>query len=67
MSRRLRKHINNKWEDVRVECPGILDLEIASMRCPTCNRWCNKVYTYGDPTEFVNYCPYCGANMKGDT
>ena len=41
------------------------DVSIASMFCPNCKRWNSKVYLYGNPTEHVNYCPFCGAKMGG--
>lgn len=63
--------VRGKWEDVHVRdystnINGGINLSVASMFCPACNRWHNEVYHYGNPTETVHYCPNCGARMDGD-
>lgn len=50
------------WEDVDVAYEEKVD--VASMRCSVCYRWNNRVFFYGNPTDFVNFCPFCGAQMK---
>lgn len=62
-----------KWEQVSVSYMSEMDEEsreviaIVSMFCPQCNRYHNEVYIYGNPTYGVNFCPNCGADMRGDT
>lgn len=55
-----------KWE--RVEVIPITEVNtphaVASMYCPNCERYHNQVYFYGNPIENVNFCPYCGADMR---
>lgn len=63
----VRPVVRAKWEDVHIDRPEIADLEVASMFCPNCNRWHNEVYHYGNPTEFANYCCFCGADMRGES
>ena len=62
----LKEHVASvkhaKWECVRIDCDVRYDM--VTMRCPICKRWHTGVYHYGYPTEFVNYCPYCGAKME---
>ena len=59
------------WEQVEILHAEDLNEEdkncivIASMFCPKCKRYHNEVYLYGSPTEFVRYCPNCGAKMDG--
>lgn len=60
----VRPVVRAKWEDVHIDRPEIADIEVASMFCPNCNRWYNKVYHYGNPIEFVNFCSFCGADMR---
>lgn len=60
----VRPVVRAKWEDVHIDRPEIADLEVASMFCPHCNRWHNEVYQYGNPIEFANFCPHCGAKME---
>lgn len=62
----VREVVKAKWEDVHIDRLEIADLEVASMFCPNCNRWHNEVYHYGNPIEFANYCPFCGADMKAE-
>ena len=57
-----------KWEavewfylDEATEIPET----ICSMRCPVCKSYHSKVYYYGDPTDLMNFCPTCGADMRG--
>ena len=63
----VRPVVRSAWE--QVEVMHLEDMQappdtIASMYCPNCKRYTNRVYFYGDPTEFVNYCCYCGADMR---
>lgn len=52
-------HENKRhWADQNVSA-------IASMYCPKCKRYHNEVYFHGDPVENVNFCPNCGADMRG--
>ena len=65
----VRPVVRSAWE--QVEVMRLEDMQappdtIASMYCPNCKRYTNRVYIYGDPTEFVNYCCYCGADMRGN-
>lgn len=62
----VRPVVRGGWEDVHIDRPEIADLEVATMFCQNCNRWHNEVYQYGDPIEFVNFCPNCGADMRGE-
>lgn len=61
-----------EWEQVEVNYLDDMDADIkestaiASMYCPICKRYHNEVYLYGVPTYGVNYCPNCGAEMKGE-
>lgn len=59
----VRPVVRAKWEDIHIDRPEIADLEVASMFCPNCNRWHNRVYHYGNPVEFENFCSFCGAWM----
>lgn len=60
-----------KWEQIEVNYFADMDDEIkesmaiASMFCPKCKRYHNEVYLYGNPTYGVNFCPACGADMRG--
>ena len=56
-----RQH--GKWEEVEVEHRR--GVNIASMRCSKCRRYHSEVYIYGDPTENVNFCNFCGTDMRG--
>lgn len=56
-----------RWEQVEVERVEEMDYPpavVASMFCPVCHHWHNEVYFYVNPTENVNYCPFCGAKME---
>ncbi len=54
-----------KWAEVHIDfAEDWADMQIASMLCDNCHRWHNEVYHYGNPIEFANYCPHCGAKMK---
>ena len=57
-----------KWEDVDVafiDSQNTVGLHaIASMLCPVCERYHNEAYWYGEPTDGVNFCPNCGADMR---
>lgn len=59
-----------RWEQVEVNYFADMDEEIqesmaiASMFCPRCKRYHNEVYLYGGATYGVNFCPYCGADMR---
>ena len=61
-----------RWEQVEVNYFADMDEEIqesmaiASMFCPRCKRYHNEVYLYGDATYGVNFCPNCGADMRGE-
>ena len=53
---------HGKWECVQIDYD--VRCNMATMRCPICKRWHSGVYHYGNPTEYVNYCSYCGARME---
>ena len=62
----VREVKRGKWEEVEVI--WLVDIEdkpdaIASMFCPKCKRYANHVYHYGNPTDGMNFCPNCGAQM----
>ena len=60
----VQENIKGKWTEV-----SVVDFEnhsIASMRCDKCGLYHNEVYFYGCPTENVNFCPNCGADMRGE-
>lgn len=65
----VRPVVKAHWEDVDVsfiDSKNTVGLHaIASMFCPVCERYHNEVYWYGEPTDGVNYCPNCGADMRG--
>lgn len=63
----VRPAVRAKWEDVHIDRPEIADLEVASMFCPNCNRWHNRVYHYGNPIDFENFCSFCGADMREES
>ena len=60
--------VRGTWEDVDVqEVSAYTSLPITvitSMRCNKCLKYHNEVYFYGNPTEYVNFCPNCGADMR---
>ena len=56
-----------RWSQVQVDFSNDPDLQIACMFCDNCHRWHTEVYHYGNPIEFANYCPHCGASMKEET
>lgn len=60
---------HGRWDVVEVEDVSTKSrlpiTTIASMWCNQCNRFHNEIYYYGDPTEYANYCPHCGAKMDG--
>lgn len=66
----VRPVVHGKWEHVNITYLDDMDeeareaLAIASMFCPNCKRYHNEVYIYGNPTENVNFCPKCGADMR---
>ena len=66
----VRENVRGEWEQVTVRNKDHDDLKaieaVASMRCPYCHRWNNEVYLYGNPTEMANFCPSCGAEMRGE-
>lgn len=49
------------WDKVTIEYNEAANMHIASMRCSVCKRYHSEIYTYGDPTEFLHYCNFCGA------
>lgn len=57
----------SKWEQVSID--RLTDREIngfddvTSMFCPFCQRYHTVPYLYGNPVEYINYCPYCGKYM----
>ena len=61
-----------RWEQVEVNYLADMDedikesMAIASMFCPSCKRYHNEVYLYGNPIYGVNFCPNCGADMTED-
>ena len=61
-----------KWEQIEINYFADMENEIkesmaiASMYCPVCKRYHNEVYLYGDATHGANYCPWCGADMRGE-
>ena len=61
---------HGKWLDIDVEDvskrSNLPITTIASMWCNQCNRFHNEIYYYGNPTEYANYCPHCGAKMDGE-
>ena len=65
----VRENKYGKWESVEVfyvtEHPDNTPEAIASMFCPNCKRYHNEVFFYGNPIENVNFCPRCGADMRG--
>lgn len=50
------------WEDVNIDYD--VQCNMVTMWCPVCKKWHSKVYVYGNPTENINYCSYCGAIMN---
>ena len=66
------KRKTGKWEQIEISYFADMDDEtktgmaIASMFCPRCKRYHNEVYLYGNPTFGVNFCPNCGADMRGE-
>ena len=64
----VRPVVRAHWDDVDVsfiDSQNTVGLHaIASMFCPVCERYHNEAYWYGDPTEGVNFCPNCGAEME---
>ncbi len=58
---------HGKWEEVTVDYIADVfdgsDPMMSSMRCNKCDRYYNRVYSYGDPKHLANYCPHCGAKM----
>ena len=63
----VRENVKSKWEDVEITMitEDNAPSEIVSMFCPNCKRYHNEVYHYGNPIENANFCPNCGADMKG--
>ena len=66
----VRPVVRAVWEQVEVRYEDeLIDnpvQAVASMFCPNCKRYHNEVYFYGMPTEQVNFCPNCGADMRGE-
>ena len=66
----VRPVVRGKWEEVEVSYiedmydKGNLPETIVSMYCPICERYHTEVYWYGNPTENINFCPNCGADMR---
>lgn len=66
----VRPVVRARWEQIEVSYFEDMDderresLAIASMYCPKCKRYHNEVYIYGNPTEHVNFCGFCGADMR---
>lgn len=56
---------HGRWEEIDVQ--DVKNCTITSMRCNKCNRYNNKVYFYGNPTDNALFCPHCGARMDGET
>ena len=54
--------VRGKWEYVDIVYDGAN--KISSMRCSNCHKWHNEVFICGNPTDFVNYCSFCGAKME---
>ena len=65
----VRPVVHGEWADIDVqEVSAYTSLPIStitSMRCNKCLKYHNEVYFYGNPAESVNFCPNCGADMKG--
>lgn len=61
---------HGRWDVVEVEDVSTKSnlpiTTIASMWCNRCNRFHNEIYYYGNPTEYANFCPNCGARMDGE-
>ena len=57
--------VRGRWEYVGIVDDGAN--KISSMRCSNCHKYHNEVYIYGNPTDFVNYCPNCGAKTEEQT
>jgi hypothetical protein len=55
------EQVEVRYEDELIDNPV---QAVASMFCPNCQRYHNEVYFYGMPTERVNFCPNCGADMR---
>lgn len=64
----VRPVVKAAWEQVEVRYEDeLIDnpvQAVASMFCPNCKRYHNEVYFYGMPTERVNFCQNCGADMR---
>lgn len=64
----VRPVVKAAWEQVEVRYEDeLIDnpvQAVASMFCPNCQRYHNEVYFYGMPTERINFCPNCGADMR---
>lgn len=67
----VRPVVKAAWEQVEVRYEDeLIDnpvQAVASMFCPNCQCYHNEVYFYGMPTERVNFCPNCGADMREET
>ena len=64
----VRPVVRSKWERIEVlyvtENPNNMPEAIVSMFCPECKRYHNEVFFYGNHVENVNFCCYCGADMR---
>lgn len=54
-----------EWNDLKVVSISRAGVdELQEYRCSNCDRWLTTPYMYY-PRKY-NYCPWCGADMRGD-
>lgn len=53
---------HGEWKEIQFATSWY---SVVSMKCSKCGKYHNEVFTYGNPTENINYCPNCGAKMDG--
>jgi hypothetical protein len=60
-------HIIANGATVRAKGEWVNTFVENAKRCVVCGKWVTKVHLDREPVFDYVYCPYCGADMRGDS